>query len=299
MAPDLVSSSDPEYLRMLALEAAYPWIAADVEHAPEEEAWQTRWTEQGEDVRALILGADNVPDLWAVVMTGDDPEVVGNTHLKARIDLGRSPYLGEHWKVRPDLEAACCHDVLAVAFHTEPGTEVIRLERDGKELEIETRDGGTRFVYADLNDSTPIERFTGVRLDGDWHPPVRADLPYRASYAAETWDAYWHTWETPKGVWHDWCGSIFYELEGEEFNDMIVTLLRELDPKKHGNGLASLGAGPIYGSGHAFYDLVENDPLIDPRSLYQALLLERPEFLPKDIAERYHRLMDRLRVRGG
>ena len=294
MASHSVSSSDPEYLRLLALESAWPWIASDIEHAPGEDAWQTRWTQEGEDVRALILGADAVPDMWAVVMKGDDPEIVGHTHLKTRIDLGRSPFLGEHWHIRPDVDGVCCFDVLAVAFHPEPGTEAIRIERGGEELEVETRENGRRFVFADLSDETPIERFTGLRIGGEWHSPVREDLPYRAAFAAETWEAYWHTWETPKGVWHDWCGSLFYELEGDDFNDMVITLLRELDPEKHQSGLGSLGAGPIYGSGHAFYDLVENDPLIDPRSLYQALLMERPEFLPKDVAERYHRLMENL-----
>ena len=279
---------------MLALESAYQWIAWDIEHAPVEDAWQTRWTEESEEGRLLVLGADAVPDMWAVAMTGDDPEVVGNTHLKSRLDLGRSSFLGDHWHVRPDLDGVCCHNILAVAFHPEPGTEALRFERGGDGLEVETRDDGSRFFYADLNDATPIERFTGIRIDGEWHPPVRPDLPYSASYAAETWEAYWQNWETPKGAWYDWCGSIFYELEGEEFNDMVVTLLRELDPEKHGSGLGSLGAGPIYGSGHAFYDLVENDPRIDPRALYQALLMERPEFMSKDVAERYQRLMERL-----
>ncbi|MDA7947401.1 MAG: hypothetical protein MPJ78_07975 [Hyphomicrobiaceae bacterium] len=299
MVSDTTSNPGAEYVRLLALEAAWPWIAADVEHAPGEDAWQTRWMGQGDDIRALVLGVDAVPDMWAVVMTGDDPEVVGQTHLKSRIDLGRSPYIGDHWHVRPDLDGVCCHNVLIAGFHPEPGTETIRFERGGQVQDVETQDDGKRFIFADLNDAAPIERFTGVRIDGVWHDPVREDLPYRAAYAAQAWEAYSHDWDTPKGTWHDWCGSLFFELEGDEFNDMAVALLRELDPEKHGSGLGSLGAGPIYGSGHAFYDLVENDPLIDPRSLYQALLMERPEFLQKDVAERYHRLMTRLRAHTG
>ncbi len=253
--------------------------------------------EEADDVSALILGADAVPDMWAVAMTGDGPEVVGQTHLKSRIHLGKSPFLGAHWHVRPDLDGVCCYEVLAVAFHTEPGTEALRLVRGGQEEEVSTRDGGKRFVFADLNDATPIERFTGIRIDGAWHAPVREDSPYRASYAAEAWEAYSHTWNTPEGTWHDWCGSLFYELEDEEYEDMVINLLRNLDPEKHQSGLGSLGAGPIYGSGHSFYDAVENDPLIHPRSLYQALLLERPEFMDSDVAERYHRLMKNLQAR--
>ena len=152
-----------------------------------------------------------------------------------------------------------------------------------------------RVFIIDWESADPVERYTGLKLNGEWVEPVAPYLPFTTAFAAESWNAYQPVWDKPEGDRHGWIGTIFFEIEDEDFREMTLKLLRAMDADKHAEGLSALGAGPIYGNGHWFYDAVESDETIPPANLYQALLLERQEFLPEDVAERYHALMGKLR----
>ncbi len=279
----------------LCKNAIRDWIRKDIENPPDENDWRLLRRQDGDRCSILILGADAVRDHFSLYAEWDDgePEIKAISHQKPRM-LIENPWLGEGQHLRPEVDGLCCYGLFAIASELEPGADAVRYERRGEQHEVEIDPDTGRFFIVDWRSNETLKGYQAVRKNGEWVDTVTPGFPFTTEYAAESWNLASETFGRPENNRHDWIGSIFFELEDDEFGDMIFTLLRTLDANRHQQGLASLGAGPIYGSGHWFYDRIEQEPDIPPENLYEALMLERPEFLPEDVAERYFALMKQL-----
>ncbi len=289
--------SDPVLLE-LCQNAIRDWVRKDIENPPDESDWRLLRRENGDGCGILILGADSVRDHCSLYVAWDDgaPAIKAISHQKPRV-MFDNPWLGEDQHVRPEIDSLCCHGLFAIASELEPGADAVRFERGGAQHEIEIDPGTGRFFIVDWHSNETLAGYKAVRRNGQWVDTVTPAFPFTTDYAAESWNRASETFGRPESDRHDWIGSLFFELEDDDYGDMIFTLLNTLDAKRHRQGLASLGAGPIYGSGHWFYDRVEREPGIPPENLYEALMLERPEFLPEDVAARYFALMKQLNLK--
>ncbi len=223
------------------------------------------------------------------------------TARRAGLEGCENPYLG-HCRWRRGWRTCADRGVLAVAFLAEPGARAIRCARGGREIvvPVASSDAG-RCVILDWNDPAPVDRFVGIDLAGGTAAPAVPFLPYTGPFLAACWQAYWDAFAEPEPACslHAWIGFVFHELEDEAFRDTIFALLKHLDARTQGTALAQLGAGPIYASGHWFYDRLEQETDLPPENVFAALRLERPALLPADVAARYHRVMRALARRLG
>ncbi|MGI9383541.1 MAG: hypothetical protein ACR2PO_10330 [Methyloligellaceae bacterium] len=289
---------DIEAVFQRALPEVEKWAGKDINFPPSMGDWRLFGHGMSLKTALLVIGADSVSDHYAVLMHPDeesgDYEVLGISHREGRLHLV-NPFLGEYLHIRPEVDGLCCYDTLAVAFVAQPGLQQLRYVRRGRDETVDVDADTGRVFIIDWESANPVERYTGLKVDGEWTDPVAPYLPFTTAFAAESWNAYQPVWDKPEGDRHSWIGTIFYEIEDDDYCDMTLKLLRAMDAEKHVDGLGSLGAGPIYGNGHWFYDAIEADASIPPANVYQALLLERPEFLPQDVAQRYHALMVKLK----
>jgi hypothetical protein len=91
-----------------------------------------------------------------------------------------------------------------------------------------------------------------------------------------------------------WLKAAPFEIPWDSFEPLIVRLLKGFRYPEHAGGIGSLSAA-IYGQGHWLYDAIESEiDAIDREVLFHFLMFEREEFLPPDVAARYHRLRGRL-----
>lgn len=255
-----------------------------------------RRNERGDQVLVAWEGASECHALVLFPSALDDREIAvtichGGPYLSENCFLGR-------WKWRRRWATCGSKGVFATAFIAEPGACAVQYERKGQThtAPISEADCG-RCIIVDWDDPRPIDRFTAIELtDGVVEPAIDC-LPYSARFVADRWNAYWEDFSRSGPVENNWFGSIFYELNGEDFRNLTFAILRALDSTRHDRGIAQLGAGPIYGNGHWFYDRIERETDIPPQNIYGALTLERPEFLPPDVAERYTKLMRDLKAR--
>ena len=244
-----------------------------------------------------VFASNAHPTIYVTMTRLDDGKAVtiAANCLTQEIDLGQPVFLsgGTHVGYGERFDGLCCYNVLLIAFRAEKGARRIRYLRDDEQHVAEVRDDGM-VIISDLQDAAPLDRFEAVEIGDQWRPCVADCFPYTRAAAARDWANYQASWENDEGDWYRWIGHAFHEVEGDLFMELIVELLKGLDAKTQLKGLHMLGAGPIYGSGHAFYDRVESDHEIPPVNLFEALSMERPEFLEEDEARRYHALMNRL-----
>ncbi len=275
----------------------------DTDDQPPEAAWHavtTRRSPAG-DVLLVAMAEDTRHHACVLFPAEADGGEAAIAFHRAGLHLGENPFLGR-WRWRKRWRTCADLGVLAVAFLAEPWARAIRYERGGREImaPVEPADAG-RCVIVDWDDPAPVDRFLAVDFADRVVPCAVPFLPYTGPFLAVCWQIYWESFGAPEpeASLHDWIGGIFYELDGDPFEDMTFALLKHLDARTQGKGLAHLGAGPIYGNGHWFYDRLERETDIPPQNVFSALLLERPEFLPDDVAARYHRLMRGLARRLG
>lgn len=291
---DGTTPSDSALLE-LGINAISDWVRKDIENPPDEGDWRLLRREDGDRCSLMILGTDSLRDHFSLYAEWDDgePAVRAISHQKPRM-LIENPWLGEGQHVRPEVDSLCCYGLFSIASELEPGADAVRYERGGTEHVAEIDPDTGRFFIIDWRSNERIAGYRAVRKNGEWVDTLNSGFPFTKEYAAESWNKASETFGRPENDRHEWISSLFFELEGDEYSDMIFTILRTLDATRHQQGLASLGAGPIYGSGHWFYDRIELEPDIPPENLYEALMLERPEFLPDDVAARYFTLMKEL-----
>lgn len=294
----MLDTTSPEDLFELVREDVAAAASVELVRAPPSQAWRLVATRRspGGDV-LLVAGTDASNDhAIALLPTEAQGGGVAVGIRRAALHLGENDYLGRR-RFRRDRLVPADLGVLAVAFLAEPGATAVRYERDGVEHEATVpSEAEGRCVIVDWTDPGPIDGFTGVVRGARVLPPVLPAFPYSAGFAAESFDAYWQAFaaRAPDAERHAWISDAFYDLEGADFEELTIALLKALDADRHVKGLAQLGAGPIYGNGHWFYDRLEREPDIPPENVAIAMSMERPEFLPRDVRARYEALMARL-----